>query len=218
MLILTAKNRQILGKKVKNLRKKGILPGTLYGPKIEKPISIEVDSKEFEGVYQEAGESSLVSLELQKEKFLVLVHEIERESIFGKIIHVDFYQPRLDEETEVTIPLIFEGEEVTIKRTGGTLVKNIHEVEVRALPKNLPHEIKVNIEKLKTFEDAILIKDLIVPKGVKILKDPEEIVALVVPLEDIEEEFKKPISLEDESLLINQEKKVNEKEKKSKKD
>ena len=209
MLILTAKIRNIFGEKVKNLRDKGVLPGTLYGPKIEKPISVEVDLKELEKAYQKAGESSLITLNIEKEKFLILIHEIKREPISGKIIHIDFYQPRLDEETEVTIPLVFEGEASAVKDFGGTLVKNIHEVEVQALPENLPHEIKVNIEKLKTFEDSILIKDLVVPKNVKILKDPEEVVALVTPAEKVEDDLAKPITTpESEPQLVSKDKKV----------
>jgi large subunit ribosomal protein L25 len=197
MFSLSAKIRKDLGKKVKTLRKKNILPGILYGPKIEKSIPVEVDLKEFEKIYKEAGESSLITLVIatrEKEKFLVLINEIKTEPLSGKIIHVDFYQPRLDEETEADIPLVFEGESIACKELGGTLVKNIYKVEVRALPQNLPHEIKVNIEKLKTFEDAILIRDLIIPKEIEILKNLDEVVALVTPPEkEIEEELKKPI-------------------------
>ncbi len=192
MINLSAKVRKELGKKVKNLRKKGILPGVLYGPKIES-LSLGVDLKEFEKVYQVAGESSLISLEISQKKFLVLIHAVEIDTLSQKPIHVDFYQPKLDEEITAEIPLVFEGESLAVKDLGGTLVKNIHEVEIRALPQNLFPAIKVNIEKLKTFEDNILIKDLVLPGEVKILKEPEEIVALVAPPEKIEEELEKPV-------------------------
>lgn len=192
MLSLSAKIRKELGKKVKVLKKKGILPGVLYGPKIESQ-PLEVDLKDFEKAFKEAGESSLISLNLGSKKHLVMIHAIEIDPLTQKPIHVDFYQPRLDQEITVPIPLTFEGEAAAVKDLGGTLVKNIHEVEVRALPEKLPHEIKVNIEKLKTFEDNILIKDLEIPEGVKILKEPTEIVSLVVPAAKIEEELKKPI-------------------------
>jgi len=227
MLSLSAKIRQDLGKKVKNLRKKGILPGVLYGPKIEtRPL--EIDLKEFEKIYKEAGESSLITLviakgedealasspsdEMDKEKFLVLIHEVKLDSLTEKPIHVDFYQPKLEEEVEVMVPLVFEGEAEAVKDLGGTLVKNISEVEVKALPQNLPHEIKVNIDRLKTFEDNILIKDLIVSKEVKILKGPEEVVAAVSPPEKVEEELEKPIEEKVEEVGKVEEKKE-EKEK-----
>jgi len=195
MLSLVAKIRQELGKKVKNLRQKGILPAILYGPKIKKALPLEIDEKQFEKVYKETGESTLISLEIsgQKQKIPVLIHEVAKHPLTEKPIHVDFYQPLLEEEIEVKVPLVFEGEALAVKDLGGTLVKNISEVEVKAKPQNLPHEIKVNIEKLKTFEDDILIKDLIVAKEVKILKEPEEVVAQVLAPEKVEEELVKPI-------------------------
>jgi len=193
MLTLPAKIRKTLGKKVKALRERGVLPGVLYGPRIKETLPLEINFKEFEKVYKEAGESTLVSLEIEGKKTPVLIHEVKLDPLTGKPIHVDFYQPRLEEEVEVTIPIIFEGEAPAVKELGGTLVKNIHEVEVRALPQNLPHEIKVNMEKLKTFEDDILVKDLPTPKGVKILKELEEVVATVAPPEKVEEELVKPI-------------------------
>jgi large subunit ribosomal protein L25 len=210
MINLSAKIRKELGKKVKNLRKKGILPGVLYGPKIES-LSLEIDLKEFEKVYQAAGESSLISLEISQKKFLVLIHAVEIDTLSQKPIHVDFYQPKLDEEITAEILLVFEGESLAVKDLGGTLVRNIHEVEVKALPQNLPHEIKVNIEKLKTFEDNILIKDLVLPKEVKILKEPEEIVALVASPEKIEEELEKPVEEKVEEVEKVEEKKEEEK-------
>ena len=193
MLTLPAKIRKTLGKKVKALRERGVLPGVLYGPRIKETLPLEINFKEFEKVYKEAGESTLVSLEIEGKKTPVLIHEVKLDPLTGKPIHIDFYQPRLEEEVEVTIPIIFEGEAPAVKDLGGTLVKNIHEVEVRALPQNLPHEIKVNMEKLKTFEDDILVKDLPTPKGVKILKELEEVVATVAPPEKVEEELVKPI-------------------------
>jgi large subunit ribosomal protein L25 len=194
MLILAAKIRKELGKKVKSLRKEGFLPAVLYGHKI-KNLNLEVDLKEFEKIYSKAGESSLISLNVEgkKQKFLVLIHDIQFDSLTDKPIHVDFYQPELKEEVEVTVSLIFEGVPPAVKDLGGTLIKDISEVEVKAKPQNLPHEIKVDISSLKTFEDNIKISDLKISPGVKILKEPEEIVASVSPPEKVEEELEKPV-------------------------
>jgi len=211
---LSAKIRKTFGKKSKTLRKKGVLPAVLYGSKIHpvkprgagisplaklsnrvKNLNLEVDAKEFEKIYKEAGESSLISLNIEgeKQKFLVLIHDIQLNPLTSKPIHVDFYQPRLEEEVKITVPIIFEGVSPAVKELGGTLVKDISEIEVRAKPQNLPHEIKVDIGSLKTFEDNIKISDLKIPAGVKILKEPEEIIASVSPPEKIEEELVKPI-------------------------
>jgi len=192
MLKLKVKKREILGKKVKKLRKRGILPGVLYGPKI-KNIPLEIGLREFNNVYKEAGESSLISLQIEEKEFPVLIHDVRRDPLTGTFLHVDFYQPILTEEVEATVPLVFEGEAPAVKELGGTLVREIQEIEVKALPQNLPHEIKVNIEKLKTFDDEILIKDLELPEKVKIDREPNEIVAVVTPPEKVEEELEKPI-------------------------
>jgi len=197
MLLLSAKIRKNLGREVKILRKKGVIPAVLYGPKI-KNLSLEVNSKEFEKIFEVAAESSLIKLKIQNEKlkndeFLVLIHDIQFDPLTEKPIHVDFYQPSLEKETEITVPIIFEGEAPAVKELEGTLVKNIQEIEVRALPQNLPHEIKLNIQGLKTFEDVIKISDLKMPNGVKTLRDPEEIIVSVSPPEKIEEELAKPV-------------------------
>jgi len=206
MLSLTAKIREISGKKVKTLRKKEKIPAILYGPEI-KNLPLEINSKEFEKIYKEAGESSLIQLKIEDEKlpkdkptgqvknkeFSVLIHDIERDPLTLKPIHVDFYQPKLKEEVEAMVLIVFEGESKAVKELGGTLVKNISEVKVKALPLSLPKEIKINIEKLKTFDDEILISDLKLSEGVKVLKDPKEIIAFVAQPEKIEEELAKPI-------------------------
>lgn len=192
MLSLSANIRKTLGKKVKSLRKKDILPGVLYGPKI-KPLVLEIDLKEFEKIYKEAGESSLISLEVDNRKVPVLIHEIQRDPLSLEPIHIDFYQPSLEEEITANVPIIFEGVSPIVKELGGTLVREISELEVKALPQNLPHEIKVNVGNLKTFEDEILIKDLKIPAGVKVQRGPDDIVAVITPPEKVEEELAKPV-------------------------
>jgi len=218
MFNLKAKIRKDLGKKTKALRKNGVLPAIFYGPKMtsgrgKKALPLEINLKEFEKIYQQAGESTLISLEVEDQKTLVLIHEVQRDPITSKPIHVDFYQPILEKEITAKVPLVFEGLSPAVKDLGGTLVKDISEVEVRALPQNLPKEIKVMVESLKTFEDNIKISDLKTPEGVKILKKPEEIVASVSPLEKVEEELVKPIEEKVEEVeKVEKKEKVEEKE------
>jgi large subunit ribosomal protein L25 len=201
MLNLSVKLRKATKKKVKALRNKGVIPAVLYGPKTKNTL-LEVDEKEFEKIFKEAGESSLISLEIEGEKptvrtqkkVIVLIHEITRQPLTGRPTHIDFYQPALDKEIEARVALVFEGEAPAAKELGGTLVKNFSEIEIKTLPQNLPKEIKVDVSVLKTFEDNILIKDLTIPPEVKVLrKHPEEIVASVTPPVKVEEELEKPI-------------------------
>lgn len=183
---IDAKIREALGKKVKTLREKGIIPAVLYGEKT-KAISLEVNYKDFEKIYKEAGESTVIKLKTKEEAKNVLIHDVARDPVSDKFIHVDFYEVRMDKPITAEVPLVFEGEAPAVKNLEGILVKNIIEIEVEALPANLPHEIKVDISILNTFDDLIHIKDLKIPDSVKILVNPEEIVASVVPPRSEEE-------------------------------
>jgi len=191
MISISAKVRKE-GEKAEVSRKQGKVPAVLYGPGV-KNLSLEVDAKDFDKVLKEAGESSLIGLTVDSKKYSVLVHDMERDSLSQNIIHIDFYQPKLDVEIEAGIPLVFEGESLAVKDLGGTLVKNIHELEVKALPQNLPHEIRVSLDKLKTFEDNITVGDLSLPENVKAVKAPDEIIVSVVQPQKVEEELEKPI-------------------------
>lgn len=186
-LQLEAKIRTILGKKVKVLREKGILPACLYGFKTE-PLSLEIDKDDFEKVYRQAGQSTLIELKIDpsqgKDKGqprLVLVHDLARDPVTDEFLHVDFYQAKLDKLITAEVPLVFEGEAPAVKEEEGVLVKNITSVEVEALPLELPHDIKVDLSKLETFEDKILIKDLEISEKVEIKESSKEVVALVMP-------------------------------------
>jgi large subunit ribosomal protein L25 len=177
----------------------------LYGPG-RKTLHLQIDSKEFAAIHQKVGESSIVELSvdsvkgegdaLKREsmKIPVLISEVQRDPVSENILHVDFFAPKLTEKIEVKVPLIFEGEAPAVKELGGTLVKNIQEIELKALPQNLPKEIHVPVHTLKTFEDRIRIKDLVIPADTEIIgHDREDIVAQVVAPEKVEEELAKPI-------------------------
>ena len=190
MIKLSAKIRKEVGRKTSSLKEAGRIPAVVYGHDV-KNISVDVDYKEFQKVYSKTGENSLIELDVEgdKEKRPVLVHDLQRDPVADKFIHIDFFQTSLKEEVEVKIPLVFEGTSLAVKDLGGTLVKNIAELEIKALPQNLPHEIKVAIDSLNTFEDRILVKDLILPKDVKVMVKPDEIVASVAQPSKVEEEL-----------------------------
>lgn len=218
MLNLSAKIKdKDFKRKIKLSESLGIIPAVLYGPKI-KNLNLQVNLKEFESVHKEAGETSLITLlvEGQKEKFLVLIHEVQFNPLSGKPIHVDFYQPSLKEEIEATVPIVTTGESLAVKNLGGTLIKNISEIEVKALPQNLPKEIKVSVENLKSFEDNILVGDLQLPEGVKSLREPTDILVSVARPEKIEEELEKPIEEKVEEIEKVEEKKEEKPEKEEK--
>ncbi len=194
-LELNAKVREdIKSNKLKALRKKGFIPAIVYGPG-HKPLPIQVDYQKFEKVFDDAGESTIIKLKVGNDSKNVLIHDVAMDPVTDKFIHIDFYQVRMDKAISAEVSLIFEGEAPAVKNLEGVLVKNITEVEVEALPKDLPHEIKVDISCLETFDEHIKIKDLKLPKGVKVLAEPEEVIALVTPprtKEELEELEEKP--------------------------
>ncbi len=194
MISLSAKIRNDFGKKTNSMRDSGKIPAVVYGHGV-KNVSLEIDYKDFQKVFKETGESSLVelSVEGEKQKRPVLIHEIQKDPVSDKFLHIDFFQASLKEEVEVTVPFVFEGASPAIKDLGGTLIKNITEIEVKALPQNLPHEIKVFIDTLNNFGDHILVKDLVLPKDVKISRKPDEIIVSVAKAQKVEEELEKPI-------------------------
>jgi len=194
MISLSAKIRQETGRKTDMLKDSGRIPAIVYGHKVEN-VLIDLDEKEFQKVLKIAGESSLVELDIEgdKEKRPVLIHEIQKDPVSDKVIHIDFFQASLKEEVEVEVPLVLEGISLAVKDLGGTLVKNISEIKIKALPQNLPHEIKVSIDGLNTFEDHILVRDLLLPADVKVMAKPDEIVVSVTAPEKVEEELAKEI-------------------------
>jgi large subunit ribosomal protein L25 len=207
MLTLKAKTRSILGRKTEDLRQKGLLPAVLYGPGF-KNLNLEIDAKEFINVFQETGRTSFLRLEVDDKSakkpkaFLVLVHDLQKDPLTLAISHIDFYQPLSTKEIKVMVPLVFDLEAPAVKNLGGTLLKNIQEIQVQALPQNLPHEIKVDLSSLDELGKTILIKDLQVPQGAKMLKHPEEIVAQVMAAEKIEEELEKPVEEKIEEVKV----------------
>lgn len=184
-LELKAEIREDAGKKLKSLRKQGIIPAVVYGSG-HKPISIQIDYKEFEKVFEQAGESTIIKLKVQSPKLKVddknvLIHDIAKDPVSDKFIHLDFYQVRMDKAIKAEVPLVFAGEAPAVKTLEGVLIKNITEIEVEALPKDLPHEIKVDISVLDAFDKHIRVKDLILSQGVKLHLDPEEVIVSVLP-------------------------------------
>ncbi len=186
MLELNAKIRKTLGKKVKSLRKKGLIPAVFYGAKT-KPKPLKVNYGDFEKVYHQTGESTILKLNIKDPKTKkeetknVLIHDVVKDPVTEKFSHIDFYVVRMDKPITADVPLVFEGESPAVKNLEGTLVKNINELKVEALPGDLPSEIRVDISSLETFDDLIKIKDLKISSNVKILADKEEAIASVSP-------------------------------------
>lgn len=178
---LKAEARTISGKQVKKLRREGITPANIYGKSFES-VSIQLPIKDFEAIYSKVHETGLVDLTVGKETYPVLIHNVQRNPISHDAIHVDFYKVNLKEKVKTSIPVIAVGEAEAEKQKVGALMQSLNEVEVEALPTELPENIEVSIEHLKEIDDHILVSDLKVPSGVEILTAPETTVFRITEL------------------------------------
>lgn len=160
-------------------RKEGKIPAVLYGHGTE-PVMLWVNTLQFNKIFSEAGSSSIISLDVEKGKPAnVIVHDTELDAMTNRISHIDFYQVRMDEELETHVPLEFVGESPAVRELGGVLIKTVEEIMISCLPKDLPHSIEVDLSLIKDFETHITVKDIQLPKGVKVLAEESTVVALV---------------------------------------
>lgn len=178
---LKAEERKIEGRKVKNLRKEGILPGNVYGKKI-KSLAVQVGLKDFEQTYKEIGETGLLTLIVGTEEKPVLIHNLQYHPITDEPLHVDFLQVDLKEKVEADIPVELSGESPAEKQALGTVVQYINEIKVEALPGDLPEKFEVDISALAEVDQSIFVKDIKYDKSkVEIKGDLEAVLAKVEP-------------------------------------
>lgn len=161
------------------LRAAGKIPAVVYGPHIES-FSVAVPYNDFEKVFGQAGESSMIELDMEgKDDVVVLVKDMQFDPVKGNITHVDFRQVTMGEEMEVTMILEFEGVAPAEKQLGGTLITSLDTVQVRCLPKDLVESITVDLSTLATFDDSISVADLKLPEGITVLNEPTALIAKV---------------------------------------
>jgi large subunit ribosomal protein L25 len=178
-LLLKAKSRSITGGKVKELRHSGQIPAIIYGHGF-KNLNITISDLDFKKIFKQAGESSLVNLVVDDgEPTQVLIHDIQYQPLKNTVQHVDFYHVNADEKITAEAGLHFVGDAPAVKELSGVLVTPLNKVRIECLPKDLIHELDVNLSTLKTFDNSIRLKDLVVPSGVKIVDSLDEVVALV---------------------------------------
>ena len=192
MLTLTAKGRD-LKENLEKLRKAGELPAVFYGAGI-KSTPITVSAIEFKKVWHKAGESSAVKITTPTGQQDVLIYEVQNDPVSDEPIHVDFLVIDMNKAIKVKIPLEFTGISEAVKAGLGILVKVLHEIEVEALPKDLPHNFVVDISKLLDIHSQIFVSDIILPKGVVAITKGSEVIAAIAEQKEEKEEVA-PIDL-----------------------
>jgi len=211
--ILKTQKRDVFGKKNQVLRKQGLIPGIVYGRKT-KPLALKINFKEFLNIYQRAGETDLIDLiveEGSKEQIKkVLVQAVAKDYVSSQPLHVDFYEVEMDKLVTTHIPLIFVNESPATKM-GGILIKSMDEIEIEALPKDLPHSIEVDISSLNEFDKTLYVRDIKSPEGVKFLvKENTPVITVSAPIteEELEAELGKAKTVEE--VVVEGEKKEGE--------
>ena len=180
------------------LRRAGFIPAVVYGAH-HASMPITVAASAFLKVLREAGEATIVSLSGLGEPLPTLIHDVDLDPLTNQPRHVDFYAVTKGEKVEVNIPLAFVGTSPAVE-AGANLVKVLHEIEVEADPMNLPHTIEVDLSALKAINDRIHVRDLVLPTGVELLGEPEEVIVLVQ--EVVEEKEEVPVAADIASIEV----------------
>jgi large subunit ribosomal protein L25 len=188
---LKVANREILGKKVRHLRRQGITPVHVFGHGIES-LALQCEARELERVLSQAGQTRLINLKLAKEKRprTVVVREFDRDWRKGELVHVDFYQVRMEEKIRVEVPVVLLGEAPALKSKEHMLDHELGTFNVECLPANIPSSIEVDISSLTEVDQAIRVKDVTLDKDITVLNSPDLVVAKISmrPVEKVEEE------------------------------
>jgi large subunit ribosomal protein L25 len=178
---LTAKKRSIVGRKVKSLRFGGELPATVYGKKV-KSVSVTISKDAFMKVYKEAGETGLIELSIDNDVRPVLVHTVQIDPVSSVPLHVEFHQVDLKEKVHAKVPVELTGESPAVAQKLGVLLTVIDEIEVEALPTDLPEKIVIDVTVLAEVNQELTVEKLSIPSGVTVLTEGHLTVVKVGPL------------------------------------
>jgi large subunit ribosomal protein L25 len=177
---LKATTREVLGKQTRFLRRQGVIPAHLFGHNLES-LALQCNTAELQPVLARSGTTTLINLTVNKEKKprKVLVREIQRDT-FGKVIlHVDFYQVNEAEKLRASVPIVFKGESPALKAKGRFLIHPLTVLDIECLPDKLPHEIVVDLSELKTEDQVIHVRDVVLGDGITLLTNPDQLIVKV---------------------------------------
>lgn len=176
--VINAEERQIVGKKVKQLRNEGIVPITVYGPKIN-PVNLQVPHRALEVALMKAGGTNLIDMKFAGKSVRVLAREVQRHPLKGFIEHADFFAIDADSKIITAVPIQFVGDSPAVDTGKGILMTGLTSINVETLPSKLINEIEVDLSGLVKVGDSISVADLKVDDSVTVLSDPEEMVVRI---------------------------------------
>lgn len=180
--VIQASPRTVLGKKVKQLRRNGLLPANVYGRAIPSQ-ALEIDAREFSRNIKATGLRSMFELNVAGEPAprYVIIRGMTRKGGTGEPIHLDFFQVDPNRPIIANVPIHLVGESPAVRDLAGTLLHSLDVVSVRCLPLAIPTNLEVDIAPLKGFDITLTVADIVAPEGVEILTDPGIVIATVNP-------------------------------------
>ncbi|MCY4652235.1 MAG: 50S ribosomal protein L25 [Dehalococcoidia bacterium] len=186
--------RMLFGKKVRSLRRQGVIPVHVYGAGIE-PASLQVDDRTLNRILPQVGSNIPISIEYegQDTENICFVREIQRHPVTETVIHVDFLRVDVTQTVAAEVPVILIGASPAVAQMAGTLLQNIQSLSIEALPMNMPAEVTVDISSLVDFDTTIVVGDVETPGNVTVLNEPEDVIVRVAPP-------RLEVELEDEEL------------------
>jgi large subunit ribosomal protein L25 len=184
---LAVSERTIKGKEVKKLRRQGLTPGIIYGPVVDTPLPVSVETKAIDRMYRDLGSSVLIDLTLDGATYVVYMREVDINRIARQPLHAEFYAPNLREPISASVPLGFAGEPGI---AGGVLTHGHESLFLRGLPEQLPATIEVDLSVLVELEQSLYVRDAVIPEGIELLTDPDTLlVKLSAPTYQAAEEL-----------------------------
>lgn len=174
---LSAEERTVVGKKVKNLRKKGLVPGVVYGPGLNETVQVSVEERVFSKFYQIHGHSTLLKLTSGGATYQVLIRDVQMDPVRRNPVHIDFFAPNLQKETTALVPLLLQN----TPDGPGVFTPNITELHVSGLPREIPSRIEVDCSVLQNEGDSIRVGDLVIPAGITVMTTEDEVIATLTP-------------------------------------
>ncbi len=184
-LALTCERREVIGKKVKRIRRSGRTPGIISGPVVPQPVPIAFDTREFERVFHRAGTARLVDLVVDGTRYPVFIREVATHPVTREILNVEFYAPDLARPVTVTVPVVTVG--ALSPDVVGVVTIQMPELPVRALPTAVPEHIEVDLGLLTPERTVIHAGEITLPPGVELDIDPDVVVLVVEEGEEVEE-------------------------------
>ena len=172
--------RDVIGKKVKQLRKEGIIPVHLYGPNIESR-ALQCEQKELVRALASSGGTTPITVSIagEGEEQLTFAREVQWHPVRDAILHVDFFAVAANQKVTALVPLVLTGESVGARQAGGTVALQMREIMVEALPLDIPSEIEVDINGMIEASSVLRAGDIQVPNNIAIVTESEEMVARI---------------------------------------